>query len=71
MQALEKIQRYITETNASTVDNKTYCMYVSEIRALYEMMCRDAYGAMCLIFDYGRAKGYRAAKAEAQRGQAD
>jgi len=67
MSEIEKIKRYITETNVSTEDAETCCMYVSEMKALYDDLHRDAFEAMRLIFNYGRAKGYRAAKTEAKR----
>ncbi len=67
MSAIEKIQRYITETNVSTEDAETHCMYISEMNALYGEMRRDTFEGMRLIFNYGLAKGYRAAKAEARR----
>ena len=67
MNEIEAIQRYIAETNISTRNIEASCMYVSEMRALYREMQQDAYNAMSLIFNYGRAKGYRAAKVEAKK----
>jgi len=66
--ARKRIERYIAQTPISERDEINYCIRVSEIRALYELMEQDWYHAICMIFSYGRAKGYRAAKAEAKRG---
>lgn len=41
-------------------------MKPGDMFGLARMAEGDTIGAICLAFDYGRAKGYRAAKAEAR-----
>lgn len=45
-------------------DRTPYQMNLSEAFSLASMSAEDAIGAISLAFEYGRAKGYRAAKAE-------
>ena len=63
----ERIERYIARTPISKREDTNYCMHVYEIRALWELMEQDPYHTICMIFSYGRAKGYRAAKAEVRK----
>ena len=46
----------------------SYCMRSKDILAYVEMMKTDPYRALQEIFNCGRTKGYRAAKAEMSRG---
>ena len=64
--ARERIERYIEKTKLSAKITDNYCLYTSDIGAFLEEMNQDWWRAMCMIFNYGRAKGYRAAKAEAR-----
>ena len=64
----ERIERYIKKTKLSPEITDTYCLYHSDMCVFVEEMNRDWYRAMCMMFDYGLAKGYRAAKAEMRRG---
>ena len=52
------------ETNIPMQTRYRYCMHCSDINALYNHLPFDVFGTLCLAFDYGMAKGYRAAKAE-------
>jgi hypothetical protein len=63
----ERIERYIENTKLSPKITDGYCLYYSEVVAFYEEMGKDWFGAIGIIFSYGRAKGYRAAKAEARK----
>lgn len=69
MSEIEKIKRYIEREKLSTCVK--YDMSMAECKALstqaYEKKISQL-EVIALAFDYGRAKGYRAAKAEAQRG---
>lgn len=67
MSEIEKIERYIDRTKISQKSRDAYCMSLDDMRALYEGMRRNQFHTMSLIFNYGQAKGYRAAKAEARR----
>lgn len=67
MNELEKIQRYIDETKIGHMSQMRYDMRSSEILAFLNHG-KAGSGVFCesiaLAFRYGRAKGYRAAKAE-------
>lgn len=61
MSEIEKVQRYIDKHKVPY--NPRYEMPVREVVALaHDLTSLDA---VMLAFTYGRAKGYRAAKAEA------
>lgn len=63
MTEIEKIQSYIAQPTSGKFPLDTrYQMGFLEARAL---SCMNPMDAVCLAFDYGRAKGYRAAKKEA------
>ena len=72
MSEIEKIKRYIERTKMDLP--RVYGMNVDESLEL-SVESRNTVGVpikvIYLAFNYGRAKGYRAAKAEAQHGQAD
>lgn len=59
--ARERIERYIQRTKFKS-NAKNYGMRTSEWLALCRMI--DTAKALGLAFQYGKAKGYRAAKAE-------
>ncbi len=67
MNEIEKIQRYIERTGGKFQRETHYRMNLQELFGLSNILAEDTVGAICLAFDYGRAKGYRAAKAEARR----
>lgn len=58
---IEKIQRYIEKSNVPC--NVRYDASFKEVIAMASEMA--ALDAVVLAFNYGRTKGYRAAKAEA------
>lgn len=60
---LQDLKAYCERTKIPEKTRGSYCMYYSEMWALHALQRIDAYKAICLAFDYGRAKGYRAAKA--------
>lgn len=62
MSEIEKIQRYIARTGATYKDTSPYHMNFKEARALAGG--NNVIGAISLAFNYGRAKGYRAAMSE-------
>ena len=61
---LERMRRYIDRTGFK---NEYYSMILSEVYALGELGAVEAAG---LAFDYGRAKGWRAARKAAKPRQA-
>lgn len=60
---LQDLKSYCERTKIPKKTQFNYSMCCSELHALYALQRIDAYKAICLAFDYGRAKGYRAAKA--------
>ena len=62
MTEIEKIKRYIARTGVGYKDTSPYHMSVAEAFALADM--GGEINAVSLAFEYCRAKGYRAAKAE-------
>lgn len=65
MNEIEKIRAYIDRGKQSV--NKAYSLSTSEWIAIRNN-CSDL-DAIALAFEYGRAKGYRACKAEERRKQ--
>lgn len=63
MTEIEKMKRYIDRTKKFP-EGTPYQMNLLEIFTLNDMGKNDPYEMICLAFNYGRAKGYRAAKAE-------
>lgn len=61
MTEIERINRYIERTGATYKDTSPYHMKIGEAFALAR--ASDNVRAVSLAFEYGRAKGYRAAKA--------
>lgn len=68
MTEIEKMQRYIERTNMKLSGPTSYAMYMSEAFELAHKARGNnlPIGVIPLAFDYGRAKGYRAAKKEAR-----
>ncbi len=60
MSEIEKIQRYIKESNAPR--GRRYDASIKEVFAIASEL--GAVDAVALAFSYGRAKGYQAGKAE-------
>lgn len=60
---MERMKKYIAKTN---VPRKTvYDLTIGECEGVaYVVKTQGVYDALMLMFDYGRAKGYRMAKAE-------
>lgn len=70
MSEIEKMKRYIDRTGAEKGLTDKYSMRFAEIYALISEAGVDgntAWNVITLAFKYGKAKGYRAAKAEALR----
>lgn len=61
------LQTYYDRTHIPERVKLRYGMYLSDLTALYDNSQCNVYGTLCLAFDYGMAKGYRAAKAESAR----
>ncbi len=62
MSEIEKIQRYIDRTKMDK--SRRYQMNITEMFELADAALVTPVDIICVAFDYGRAKGYRAAKAE-------
>lgn len=61
MSEIEKIQRYIKRTKAGKMN--FYQMDLREMLDLAHATLETPVEVVCLAFEYGRAKGWRAAKA--------
>lgn len=64
MNEIDRMQKYIDATEIK--NSSRYDISVSNINAIYEMAQGDFFKALCLIFQYGRARGYRAAEKETE-----
>ena len=64
MSEIEKMRRYIERTKMGRADN--YCLVHGEAVELLRTATdvNSLFEIIVLAFDYGKAKGYRAAKAE-------
>jgi len=70
MSEIEKMKQYIEQTNIPVSKASAYQMNMQEAFALSHQAytCGDfPIEMISLAFNYGQAKGYRAAKAEARR----
>jgi hypothetical protein len=61
----ERIERYIELTSIPDDIGNLYDMRFDEWKALAD--CNQPINVIALAFNYGKAKGYRAAKAEARK----
>lgn len=64
MDTIQTIVAYIRREKIRNANR--YQIDFHELVALKEMEYIRPYEALCIAYDYGRAKGYRAAKAEAR-----
>lgn len=67
MTEIEKMQRYIDNTKINRENSSAYTMRLNEMIALARMSDASAIDAICLAFEFGRAKGARCAKARFAR----
>lgn len=65
--SIASIITYLRETKISEELLKRYDMRTNDCEALYELCADNFLDGIYLAFQFGRAKGYRAAKAEARR----
>lgn len=63
---IEKTKRYIENTKMHHLPSGTG-VSISELFALFHNLHDEPFESLILAFEYGRAKGYRAAKAEQKR----
>lgn len=64
MSAIEKIEKYIENTGKIS---GSYSMRMCETYEMIRMASETPVEALLLAFQYGQAKGYRAAKAEVRK----
>lgn len=69
MDVIESIQKYIENTHMPRKRVRSYKMTLDEIKSLADIADSDRSKAILWAFGYGKAKGYRAAKAEAAHGE--
>lgn len=65
MTEIEKMQQYIDRTGLAKSKIENYSINSSQIIALHNGL--DFFKALCMAFDYGRARGYRCAMAEMRK----
>ena len=63
MSRIEKMEKYIERTGDL---GTMYSLSIVEAQALVEIWKQNRIEAILLAFNYGRAKGYRAARKEAR-----
>lgn len=61
---IQSITRYIELTRLDEAADRAYQLSARDLLALYGAADRDTGRALCLAFFFGRAKGWRAAKAQ-------
>ena len=59
---IDKIEQYIS--SRKIYNRNCYQMTLEELWELKELSGESAMAALCLAFNYGRAKGWQAARAE-------
>ena len=64
MTKTEEIKRYIERTKINAHLASGYQMYLQETLALAYMAEQTPIEAICLAFEYGKAKGYRMTKSK-------
>jgi hypothetical protein len=70
MSEIEKMKRYIERTKMEKADNYGI-VYSEAVELVRSAIGQDTmFDVIALAFDYGKAKGYRAAKAERRRTRA-
>ncbi len=70
MTTIEKMKSYVAHTNSIQRGNSRRSMNYGEMTALiglYPAATQQAFEAIMLAYNYGLAKGYRAAKADARK----
>lgn len=67
MNEIEKIRRYIEKTGVKYPNGTSYQMHLSEMLALTSVASDCLVDAICIAFDYGRAKGERHAKEKVKK----
>lgn len=65
---MQKIKKYVENFFKTNARNVRYQIYVSEMEACKDAMKVDPFGTICTLFNYGYAKGYRAALSEVKKG---
>lgn len=64
MSEIEKMKRCIERTKIPDDPRYKFCFCLGELKEVQKLSQVDMFRALCLLFEYGKAKGYRAAKAE-------
>ena len=64
---IEKMKNYIEKTPLTRREDRLYSLEFCEGDAILSLAKQDTFKAVLLAFEYGRAKGRRAAMAQARR----
>lgn len=64
---MQKIKKYVENFFKTNKENTRYGMYVDEMMVCEDAMKIDPFDTIITLFNYGYAKGYRAALAEMKK----
>ena len=64
---MDKIKRYVEDFLKTIKVKEEDQLYTNELDACKKAMAVDPFRTLCTLFDYGYAKGYRAAVAEMKK----
>lgn len=64
---MDKIKRYVEDFLKTTKVKEKDQLYTNEMDACKKAMTVDPFRTICTLFNYGYAKGYRAAVAEMEK----
>ena len=67
---MKKIKKYVENFFKTNSGNARYQMYATEMEACKNAMIINPFDTINTLFNYGYAKGYRAAVAEMKKGGA-
>ena len=65
---MQKIKKYVENFFKTNKENAKYQLHASEMEACKDAMKVDPFRTICTLFNYGYAKGYRAAVSEMKNG---
>lgn len=61
---MEKIAKYVERFMKNHNKNERYDLYTRDVSEIRKAVIEKSFETICLTFDYGYAKGYRAAMSE-------
>ena len=67
---MHKIKKYVENFFKTYAGNARYQLHTNEMETCKDAMQADPFRTICTLFNYGYAKGYRAALSEIKKGGA-